>query len=138
MVLVVFGLIWGNVYYRQYKYFHEAERYKSQDRPLDAIASYECAIRMYTPGSSLVKQSIENIWRYGQTFEQERRIEEAIIAYRALTCSLYAVRSFYSPYQDWRTRAEQKAQELVGLLNEASVGSTPGPEVTGPPGGSPE
>lgn len=109
-------MIWGVTYYRQFNAFNTAEKLTKSGKHLDAIAFYETAIRMYTPGSKNVQKSVQAILTQGETFQNSNKIQEALIAFRALKTSLYAIRSFYSPYKEQREHAEKLVNELQKLL----------------------
>ncbi|MFC1852887.1 hypothetical protein ACFL27_22030 [candidate division CSSED10-310 bacterium] len=125
LIIIVMGLIWGNTYYRQVKYFKKAENLRSQKKILESIAFYEAAIRMYTPWSSKVQKSIENIWHIGENYQKSNSIEHALIAFRSLKTSLYAIRSFYSPFRLYRDKAEEKVSLLMEIQKNKIKTKTP-------------
>ena len=106
-------LIWGNTLYRQHVQFDKGEKgYRASDFP-SAVAGYEAAIHMYTPGSSLVDRSAQRLWEIGQMTELSGDIPHALIAYRALRSSFYAVSGIYSPGKEWIARCDARIAALV-------------------------
>ena len=89
-------LIWGNTWYRQRTQFNRGEAALAAGNYIAAIAGYESAIHMYTPGSSIVEQSAERLWRMGERLEQGGDPGRALIAYRSLRSSFYAVQGLTS------------------------------------------
>jgi hypothetical protein len=68
---------------------------------------------MYTPGSSLVGKSAERIWKIGEDFERAGDTERALLAYRSIRGSFYAVRGFSSPGKEWIARCDAKIQGIL-------------------------
>ena len=79
-----------------------------------AVAGYEAAIHMYTPGSSVVQQAAERLWQLGNLMEQQDTAR-ALVAYRALRSSFYAVRWLGQPGQEWITKCDARIAALVKL-----------------------
>ena len=78
-----------------------------------AVAGYESAIHMYTPASSLVERAAARLWEMGEGLEQRGDRARALIAYRSLRSSFYAVRGLSSPGTGWIVRCEDKISQLV-------------------------
>jgi len=115
MALVSVVLIWGNTLYRQHVQFDKGEKgLKAGDFPA-AVAGYESAIHMYTPGSPTVDRSAQRLWEIGQMTEQSGDIARALIAYRALRSSFYAVAWLHAPGQDWIKRCDLRIAALVKM-----------------------
>ncbi|HLO25392.1 MAG TPA: hypothetical protein VK187_04715 [Geobacteraceae bacterium] len=106
-------LIWGNAWYRQRTQFNRGEAALAAGNYIAAIAGYEAAIHMYTPGSSIVQKSAERLWLMGERFEQGGDPVRALIAYRSLRSSFYAVQGLTSPGREWITRCDGKITALV-------------------------
>jgi hypothetical protein len=106
-------LIWANTYYRQRTQFAKGEQAQARGDYIAAIAGYEAAIHMYTPGSSLIEKSAEKLWRMGENFERGGDPGRAIITYQALRSSFYAVRGFFIPGSEWISRCDGKLAELT-------------------------
>jgi hypothetical protein len=118
-------LLWGNALYRQHVQFDKAEKgVASGDFPA-AVAGYEAAIHMYTPGSSIVPRSAQRLWDLGQMAEANRDAARALIAYRALRSSFYAVDGLISPGREWIERCDARIAVLVSPLRQGYGGQAP-------------
>jgi hypothetical protein len=115
IALVSVALIWGNTLYRQQVQYDKGEKgLKAGDFPA-AVAGYESAIHMYTPGSPTVDRSAQRLWEIGQMTEQRGDIPRALIAYRALRSSFYAVAWILSPGEEWIKRCDKRIAALVKM-----------------------
>ena len=114
IAVIAVVLIWGNTLYRQHAQFDKGEKALAAGNYIGAIAGYESAIHMYTPGSALVGRAAEKLWGIGERYEQAGDREKALVAYRSLRSSFYAVRGLYSPGSEWIDRCEAKIAQLVG------------------------
>jgi len=115
IALISIVLIWGNTLYRQHVQFEKGEKGMAvRDFPA-AVAGYESAIHMYTPGSSLVERSAQRLWEIGQITERSGDIPHALIAYRALRSSFYAVAGINTPGKDWIARCDDRIAALVKM-----------------------
>ena len=63
-------MIWGRTYYSQWKQFNIGEEAFKKIDLRSAISGYDSAIHMYTPGSGMVKRSIDRLWQIGEMFEK--------------------------------------------------------------------
>lgn len=106
-------LIWGNTLYRQHVQFDTGEQGWRAGDFTAAVAGYESAIHMYTPGSSLVDRSARKLWEMGQMAEQRGDIPRALMAYRSLRSSFYSVVWIVSPGAEWIERCDARIAELV-------------------------
>jgi hypothetical protein len=106
-------LFWGNTLYRQHVQFHKGEKALAAGNPIAAIAGYESAIHMYTPGSGLVDRAAEKLWAIGEEAERRGDIPKALNAYRALRSSFYAVRGLNAPGAQWISRCDGKIDQLL-------------------------
>jgi len=106
-------MFWGNTWYRQWHQFGKAEKALAGNDLIAAIAGYESAIHMYTPGSPLVNRAAERLWEITRRAEASGNPEGALIACRALRSSFYAVRGLHQPGKEWITRCDAKIEELV-------------------------
>jgi tetratricopeptide (TPR) repeat protein len=120
IAIICIAIIWGNTYYRQRTQFAKGEHALARGDYISAIAGYEAAIHMYTPGSSLVEESAEKLWEMAENFERRGDPERAIITYQALRSSFYAVRGFSVPGSRWISRCDG---EIAVLTKEISHGS---------------
>ena len=118
IVFVIFiAMVWVKTYfYGRDQYLAGEKAYQAGDIK-DAIADYETAIHMYTPLSGYVPKSAERLWEIGQSFERSGDYDWALIAYRSLRSSFYAVRSFYTPYRDWIARSEKEIDIVLAEQN---------------------
>lgn len=115
VALICLVLIWGNTLYRQHVQFDKGERGMAAGDFLGAVAGYESAIHMYTPASPLVERSAQRLWELGQVAEQKGDPARALIAYRSLRSSFYAVAGIYSPGKEWIQRCDARIAILVKM-----------------------
>lgn len=102
----------GATQYRQWVQYTRGKAAEVAKNPMAAIAGYESAIHMYTPGSPIVARAAEALWQMGSRFEEANDPERALIAYRSLRSSFYASRSFFLPGKEWITRCNEKIVRL--------------------------
>lgn len=112
-IVISLLLIWGNTQYRQWSQYRKGEEAVRAGDVIAAISAYEASIHMYTPLSPLVWRSAERLWEIGQTLEQRGDNAKALIAYRALRSSFYAVRTVYTPGTDWISSCDIRIAALV-------------------------
>ena len=87
-----------------------------------AITHYARAIKWYTPFSTTVRHAVEHLWQLGTEAERRGDWHLALEAYQALRASLYAVQSFYIPYQSWIPKSEER---IAPLLAKTKAGEEP-------------
>jgi hypothetical protein len=87
-----------------------------------AITHYERAIKWYTPFSATVRRAVERLWQLGTEAETRGDWHLALEAYQSLRASLYAVQSFYIPYQSWIPKTEER---IASLLAQTKAGEEP-------------
>ena len=114
-------LIWGNTWYRQWSQFNRGEKALAAGDYIAAIADYESAIHMYTPGSPLVERSAERLWGIAEGFERSGDLERALIAFRSLRSSFYAARGLYTPGKEWIARCDTKIDALVQIQGRTQL-----------------
>jgi hypothetical protein len=112
-------LVWGNTWYRQRTQFNRGEAALAAGDYMAAIAGYEAAIHMYTPGSSLVTHAAEKLWSIGERFEQAGDATRALITFRALRSSFYAVHGLTRPGMEWIARCDERIAALVKAQPQA-------------------
>jgi hypothetical protein len=83
-----------------------------------AVAGYESAIHMYIPFNGTVEKSARQLWIVAESCERQGDTKRALIAYRALRSSFYAVRWLATPGMDWIQRCDTKIAALVPLQKE--------------------
>ncbi len=115
IAVVAILLVWGNTWQRQRTQFQRGEAALAAGNYIAAIAGYESAIHMYTPGSSMVERSAEQLWTIGEAFERGGDPTRALVAYRSLRSSFYAVRGLTTPGKEWIARCDDKISALVQL-----------------------
>jgi hypothetical protein len=115
IALLAVLLIWGNTWFRQWRQFNKGEEALAGNDVIAAIAGYESAIHMYTPLSPLVERSAEKLWEIARSSEAGGEQERALIAFRSLRSSFYAVASLYQPGKVWIARSDAKIAELVKI-----------------------
>jgi len=87
-----------------------------------AITHYERTIKWYTPFSKTVQRAVERLWQLGTEAETREDWPLALEAYQSLRSSLYAVQSFYVPYQSWIPKSEE---HIAPLLAKTKIGAEP-------------
>ena len=113
IAVVAVLLVWGNVWHRQRTQFQRGEAALAAGNVIAAIAGYEAAIHMYIPGSSVVERAAERLWGIGEACEQKGDQPGALVAYRSLRSSFYAVRGLTSPGTEWIARCDGRIAALV-------------------------
>ncbi|SNB47301.1 tol-pal system YbgF family protein [Geobacter sp. DSM 9736] len=116
--VLIFMLIWGNTWYRQWSQYRKGETALAAGNYVSAIAGFESAIHMYTPGSPFVERSAEKLWELGEMFEKRGDLEGAIVAYRSLRSSFYSTRGIFQPGGEWIARCDGKIEPLARMLKE--------------------
>ncbi len=111
----VIGLIMiaVTIQYRQWRQFGKGENSLAVGDYIQAVAGFESAIHMYTPGSPLVSRSAEKLWQIGETLERQGDTDKALIAYRTLRSSFYAAHWLITPGQVWIARCDGKIAQLT-------------------------
>lgn len=120
IAVIALILIGGNTWWRQRTQFHRGEAALATRDSMGAIAGYEAAIHMYTPGSSLVEASARRLWEMGGEFERLGDLDRALIAYRALRSSFYAARWLVQPGQEWIEGCDRKIADILRRQGYAS------------------
>ncbi len=111
--IIALLLIWGTTGYRQWVQFSRGEAAFAAGDSITAIAGYEAALHMYTPGSPLNERAAAKLWSIGEAMEMRGDLDRALIAFRALRSSWYAVRWLVQPGEQWIARCDRKIAELV-------------------------
>jgi len=124
---MMIAMIWAKTYFSQRQQFNLGEQAFKNGDMRGAITAYESAIHMYTPGSGTVKASIEKLWQIGEIFEHQNQSDWALLAYRSLRISLYATRSFYTPYPEWIVRSDKKIARILAVREGPAALNPPNP-----------
>ena len=111
--VVLTAMVWVKTYFSGRAQYLAGERAYTAGNMKDAISDYETAIHMYAPLAGYVPASAQRLWEIGMGFEKAGDYDWALIAYRSLRSSFYAVRSFYTPYREWIDRSESKIDEVL-------------------------
>lgn len=101
------------VYYRSMTEFNIGEEAFKKQEINEAITHFERSIHWYTPFNRYVAGSAERLWEIGENAEKQKDTKLALLAYRSLRSSFYAVRSFYTPYKEWINKCDEKISSLV-------------------------
>jgi tetratricopeptide (TPR) repeat protein len=116
---IIFAILIAMVWFKTYSYgqsqYKEGEKAMAAGDLKNAISDYETSIHMYSPFAGYVPASAKRLWQIGQGLENAGDYDWALIAYRSLRSSLYGVRSFYTPYQDWIARSESQIDKVLAL-----------------------
>lgn len=113
LIIIMIALVIIKVYYSSFQEYKKAEIALKNNRITEAITHFERSIHFYGPFSKSVKSSIINLWEIGEKAEKAKDIDIALVAFRGLRSSLYAVRSFYTPYKEWIKKCDEKIAMLV-------------------------
>jgi hypothetical protein len=126
LISVVFVvLFWGNTLFRQHSQFSLGEQALARRDVVATISGYASAIHMYTPGSSLVETAAARLWSLGESLERAGDTERALIAYRSLRSSFYAVRGLTNPGTEWIARCDGKLAKLTTKGSSSPKSSNP-------------
>ncbi|MHC1696560.1 MAG: tol-pal system YbgF family protein [Geobacteraceae bacterium] len=118
-------LFWGNTLFRQHQQFSQGEQALARRDVIAAISGYASAIHMYTPGSDLVNTAANRLWSLGESLEQAGDTERALIAYRSLRSSFYAIRGLTNPGTGWIARCDRKLENLTTTSSLPTKSSKP-------------
>jgi hypothetical protein len=114
VLLVAFVVIlYAKVAYNASQDFALGENAYTHGEYKRAITHYERTIKWYTPLSTAVQRAVERLWQLGTEAEARGEISLALEAYQTLRSSLYAVQSFYIPYQSWILKSEARIAPLL-------------------------
>ncbi|MDY7033221.1 MAG: hypothetical protein SVY10_15110 [Thermodesulfobacteriota bacterium] len=113
VVFIMLLMVFCKVYIGSMSELKKAEIAFEKSEYEEAITHYERSIHWYTPWNRYVKKSIKKLWIIGNEAEDTGNDELALHSYRSLRSSLYAVRSFYTPYPEWIERCDDKISSLM-------------------------
>ncbi|UFS72273.1 soluble NSF attachment family protein [Geomonas sp. RF6] len=113
VAVVSIVLLWGNTLYRQHVQFDKGEKAYAAGDFVGAVAGYDAAIHMYTPGSSLVERAAQKLWEIAEVCERSGDVPRALVAYRSLRSAFYGVAGLYSPGTDWIAKCDARIAGLV-------------------------
>lgn len=113
IAIIMLFMIWGNTWWRQRTQFNKGEKALAERNYIAALAGYEAAIHMYTPGSSLVEKSAQRLWDMGNSLEQAANPNQALVAYRALRSAFYSTHGLIRPGEEWIARCDARIAEIL-------------------------
>ena len=113
IAIIMLFMIWGNTWWRQRTQFNKGEKALAERNYIAALAGYEAAIHMYTPGSSLVERSAQRLWDMGNSLEQATNPNQALVAYRALRSAFYSTHGLVRPGEEWIARCDARIAEIL-------------------------
>jgi len=123
-LLVAFvALLYAKTAYNARQDFALGEEAYTQGKYKVAVTHYERTIKWYTPLSPVVQRAVERLWQLGMEAEARGEVSLALEAYQTLRSSLYAVQSFYVPYQSWIAKSEER---IAPLLAKTKAGDEQG------------
>ena len=83
-----------------------------------AIDHLSRSARWYLPGSSRVRQALEELLRVGQRAEAHSDVDTALAAYREVRRDIRAVRSLWVPNADLQPQADARIAHLMAGQSE--------------------
>jgi len=113
IALVSVALIWGTTLYRQHVQFDKGEQGMAAGDFRAAVSGYESALHMYTPFSPLVDLSAQRLWDLGEMALQRGDQQRALIAFRSLRSSFYAVAGIYTPGEEWIRKCDGRIAQIL-------------------------
>jgi hypothetical protein len=113
IAVIALIMLWGATQYRQWYQFQVGDSALASGDYIHAIAGYESALHMYTPASPLVPRAAVKLWGIGETLERQGEVDRALLAYRALRSSFYAVHGLTKPGLDWIDRCDARIRLLA-------------------------
>jgi hypothetical protein len=81
-----------------------------------AVVHYRRAARWYAPGSPYHVQALVQLAAIGRKAEQDRDIDLALAAYRAIRAAIMSTRSFYVPERARLAAADERLASLMAGL----------------------
>jgi hypothetical protein len=122
LMIIFVALLYAKTAYNSRQDFALGEDAYTHGEYKRAITHYERTIKWYTPLSTVVQRAVERLWQLGTEAEARGEISLALEAYQTLRSSLYAVQSFYIPYQGWISKSEER---IAPLLAKTKAGEEP-------------
>src|SRR5438132_11765136 len=122
LMIIFVALLYAKTAYNSRQDFALGEDAYTHGEYKQAITYYERTIKWYTPLSTVVQRAVERLWQLGTEAEARGELSLALEAYQTLRSSLYAVQSFYIPYQSWIPKSEAR---IAPLLAKTKAGEEP-------------
>src|SRR5947208_2443816 len=123
LVIIFVALLYAKTAYNSHQDFALGEDAYVHGEYKRALNHYERTIKWYTPLSTVVQRAVERLWQLGTEAEARGELSLALEAYQTLRSSLYAVQSFYIPYQSWIPKSEER---IAPLLAKTKAGEEQG------------
>lgn len=112
VVVISLSLLWINTLQRQHAQYNLGVAAWNRGDVIAAIAAYESAIHMSTPGSPVVGKAAAGLCHIGEAMERKGDRSLALIAYRSLRSSFYAVRGLTQPGKNWIAHCDDRIAAL--------------------------
>jgi len=96
---VVLLTIVFRTWYEARSEYVKGQSFEEQRKWHEAIHHYDRSAHWYSPGNIYVGRSLDRLWGIGKKLEEEDR-GSSLLAYDAMRGSIFAIRSFYWPYQN--------------------------------------
>lgn len=125
VVTAVLAAVWVKVRVEAGQSLQRAKTMEAKQDLDMAIVVYRHTVRWYSPGSGPVADAVERLQSIAETSEEAGEAERALLAWRALRSGLFAVRSFYQPYDGQITLANTR----IAYLMARQEGSAPNDEL---------
>lgn len=106
-LIIIFGIIVFRIYIGSISNFHVGDEALIKKHYDIAMDKYEKAIRWYVPGNPFSRQAVENMTFICRTFLAEKQYDKAYNCFDRVRGSIFAVRSFYVPYPEFRKKIER-------------------------------
>lgn len=118
MALICLLLFVAGTWWRMQTQFNLGEEAFRRGDFSGAVAGYESALHMYLPGHPAMDQAARQLWSMGEFNERQGDLSRALIAYRALRSSYYAVKWLKQPGREWIARCDRKIAAMAPLQIE--------------------
>jgi len=118
IVLICLLLFFAGTWWRMQAQFALGEAALKRGDFAGAVAGYESAIHMYIPFNGTIEIAAQKLWSIAESNERLGDISRALIAYRSLRSSFYAVRWLVTPGMEWIARCDKKIAALIPLQKE--------------------
>ena len=117
VILLIYAMIWAEVFSRSKEQFRKAEQAYSQGDLEMAYIQYARSLRMYGPGIPYNSKAIQKLQEIAQQYEAAKDPENALNVYEELAAAIRVIRSFYYPYYS----VEMMAREKIKILEPTVI-----------------
>jgi len=122
-VIVIIAAVWAKVRLEAGAALERAEEFERVQYTRLAITAYRHTIRWYSPGSAPVEAAVERLQELGDELRGTGKVELALECYRALRSGIFAIRSFYTPYEEYLPSLNTAIASLMAGQEGAVLGS---------------